>query len=138
MSFRFFNSLFIAKRLKSFDLFDFLSSHEVMVTIINGFRVCGASYQSYISVLSYPTRIICLDVRTASRWRRMVTMAEVRETILQKGLSEWWNEETEHVFQRIERWATSARGYNRLQPLKWETKTFITFFLVSMHFLSEK
>lgn len=32
-----------------------------------------------------------------------------------KGLSEWWSEETENVFQRIERWAAFARGYNRLR-----------------------
>ncbi|XP_015172631.1 PREDICTED: suppressor of Mek1-like [Polistes dominula] len=32
-----------------------------------------------------------------------------------KGLSEWWSEETEYVFQRIERWAAFARGYNRLR-----------------------
>ncbi|XP_043262102.1 uncharacterized protein LOC122402957 [Colletes gigas] len=42
-------------------------------------------------------------------------MAEDVGTLLQKGLSEWWNEETEYVFQRIERWAAYARGYNRLR-----------------------
>lgn len=35
--------------------------------------------------------------------------------MLQKGLTEWWNEETEYVLQRIERWAAYARGYNRLR-----------------------
>lgn len=35
--------------------------------------------------------------------------------MLQKGLSEWWSEETEYIFQRIERWAAYARGYNRLR-----------------------
>lgn len=35
--------------------------------------------------------------------------------MLQKGLAEWWNEETEYVLQRIERWAAYARGYNRLR-----------------------
>ncbi|XP_076236789.1 uncharacterized protein LOC143180735 [Calliopsis andreniformis] len=42
-------------------------------------------------------------------------MTEDVGTMLQKGLSEWWNEETEYVFQRIERWAAYARGYNRLR-----------------------
>lgn len=46
-------------------------------------------------------------------------MAENRETVVQKGLSEWWSEETEYVFQRIERWAASARGYNRLRSQRW-------------------
>ncbi|XP_015601845.1 uncharacterized protein LOC107270915 [Cephus cinctus] len=40
---------------------------------------------------------------------------EVTSISLQKGLSEWWSEETEYVFQRIERWAALARGYNRLR-----------------------
>lgn len=35
--------------------------------------------------------------------------------MLQKGLTDWWNEETEYVLQRIERWAAYARGYNRLR-----------------------
>ncbi|XP_076636683.1 uncharacterized protein LOC143349369 [Colletes latitarsis] len=42
-------------------------------------------------------------------------MAEDVGALFQKGLSEWWNEETEYVFQRIERWAAYARGYNRLR-----------------------
>ncbi|XP_076176017.1 uncharacterized protein LOC143151097 [Ptiloglossa arizonensis] len=42
-------------------------------------------------------------------------MVEDVSAVLQKGLSEWWNEETEYVFQRIERWAAYARGYNRLR-----------------------
>ena len=33
----------------------------------------------------------------------------------QRGLSEWWSEETEYIFQKIERWAAYARGYNRLR-----------------------
>ena len=33
----------------------------------------------------------------------------------QRALSEWWTEETEYIFQRIERWAACARGYNRLK-----------------------
>ncbi|XP_071629065.1 uncharacterized protein [Temnothorax longispinosus] len=49
----------------------------------------------------------------------MTTMAENRETMVQKGLSEWWSEETEYVFQRIERWAAFARGYNRLRSQRW-------------------
>ena len=42
-------------------------------------------------------------------------MTEDVGAMLQKGLSEWWTEETEYVFQRIERWAAYARGYNRLR-----------------------
>nr|XP_003702371.1 PREDICTED: uncharacterized protein LOC100881271 [Megachile rotundata] len=42
-------------------------------------------------------------------------MAEDVGVMLQKGLAEWWNEETEYIFQRIERWAAYARGYNRLR-----------------------
>lgn len=42
-------------------------------------------------------------------------MTEDKETTGQKGLSEWWSEETEYVLQRIERWATFVRGYNRLR-----------------------
>ncbi|XP_067211223.1 uncharacterized protein [Linepithema humile] len=49
----------------------------------------------------------------------MVTVAEDRETVVQKGLSEWWSEETEYVFQRIERWAAFARGYYRLRSQRW-------------------
>ncbi|XP_047350884.1 uncharacterized protein LOC124949602 [Vespa velutina] len=32
-----------------------------------------------------------------------------------KGLSEWWSEETEYAFQRIERWTALVRGYNRFK-----------------------
>ncbi|XP_043605519.1 uncharacterized protein LOC122577872 [Bombus pyrosoma] len=42
-------------------------------------------------------------------------MSEDVSVTIQKGLSEWWNEETEYIFQRIERWAAYARGYNRLR-----------------------
>ncbi|KZC08196.1 PREDICTED: uncharacterized protein LOC107186403 [Dufourea novaeangliae] len=42
-------------------------------------------------------------------------MTEDVGAMLQKGLTDWWNEETEYVFQRIERWAAYARGYNRLR-----------------------
>ncbi|XP_017879648.1 asparagine-rich protein-like [Ceratina calcarata] len=42
-------------------------------------------------------------------------MTEDVGVMLQKGLSEWWSEETEYIFQRIERWAAYARGYNRLR-----------------------
>ncbi|XP_033330615.2 uncharacterized protein LOC117222797 [Megalopta genalis] len=42
-------------------------------------------------------------------------MTEDVGAMLQKGLTEWWNEETEYVLQRIERWAAYARGYNRLR-----------------------
>lgn len=38
-----------------------------------------------------------------------------------KNLSVWWNEETEYVLQRIERWAAYARGYNRLRPVRLST-----------------
>ncbi|XP_066597464.1 protein hook homolog [Prorops nasuta] len=44
-----------------------------------------------------------------------VTDVEGSATTFHKGLSEWWSEETEYVFQRIERWAAYARGYNRLR-----------------------
>lgn len=46
---------------------------------------------------------------------RMAAVTKDTETVVQKGLSEWWNEETEYMFQRIERWAAFARGYNRLR-----------------------
>ncbi|KAL6429536.1 hypothetical protein ACFW04_007467 [Cataglyphis niger] len=46
-------------------------------------------------------------------------MTEGKERMVQKGLSEWWSEETEYVFQRIERWATFVRGYNRLRSQRW-------------------
>ncbi|XP_051154205.1 uncharacterized protein LOC127277270 [Leptopilina boulardi] len=36
----------------------------------------------------------------------------------QRALFEWWNEETEYFFQRIEHWAACARGYNRLRSQK--------------------
>ncbi|EFN83739.1 hypothetical protein EAI_17128 [Harpegnathos saltator] len=49
----------------------------------------------------------------------MAAVAEDRDTVVQKGLSEWWSEETEYVFQRIERWAAFARGYNRLRSQRW-------------------
>lgn len=41
--------------------------------------------------------------------------------MIQKGLSEWWSEETEYVLQRIEKWTTFISGYNllRSQSLKW-------------------
>ena len=42
-------------------------------------------------------------------------MTEDVGVMIQKGLSEWWSEETEYIFQRIERWAAYARGYNRLR-----------------------
>ncbi|XP_029034379.1 uncharacterized protein LOC114871935 [Osmia bicornis bicornis] len=44
-----------------------------------------------------------------------IKMAEDVGVMLQKGLAEWWSEETEYIFQRIERWAAYARGYNRLR-----------------------
>ncbi|XP_076766418.1 uncharacterized protein LOC143433151 [Xylocopa sonorina] len=42
-------------------------------------------------------------------------MTEDVSVMLQKGLSGWWNEETEYIFQTLERWAAYARGYNRLR-----------------------
>ncbi|KAL6258170.1 hypothetical protein P5V15_010095 [Pogonomyrmex californicus] len=48
----------------------------------------------------------------------MIT-TENRETMIHKGLSEWWSEETEYVLQRIERWAAFARGYNILRSQRW-------------------
>ncbi|KAL0115515.1 hypothetical protein PUN28_010795 [Cardiocondyla obscurior] len=50
---------------------------------------------------------------------RMTTMAENREALVQKSLLDWWSEETEYVFQRIERWTVFARGYNRLRSQTW-------------------
>lgn len=47
--------------------------------------------------------------------RRMALTTDYVMTPVHKGLSEWWSEETEYVFQRIERWAAFARGYNRLR-----------------------
>ncbi|XP_034189357.1 uncharacterized protein LOC117608404 [Osmia lignaria lignaria] len=44
-----------------------------------------------------------------------IKMAEDVGVMLQKGLAEWWSEETEYIFQRIERWAAYAKGYNRLR-----------------------
>lgn len=49
----------------------------------------------------------------------MVAMAANKGMIVQRGLSEWWSEETEYMFQRIERWAAFARGYNRLRSHRW-------------------
>lgn len=46
-------------------------------------------------------------------------MSVNRRMIVQKGLSEWWSEETEYMCQMIERWAAFARGYNRLPSHKW-------------------
>ncbi|KAM0736448.1 hypothetical protein ACS0PU_006097 [Formica fusca] len=50
-------------------------------------------------------------------------MTEDKETMVQKGLSEWWSEETEYVLQRIERWTTFVRGYNRLRSQRWSKGT---------------
>ncbi|XP_044001545.1 putative uncharacterized protein DDB_G0282281 [Aphidius gifuensis] len=36
----------------------------------------------------------------------------------QKGLSEWWNQESEYLIQRIEKWTGFSRGYNRLKTIK--------------------
>ncbi|KAJ8680948.1 hypothetical protein QAD02_016735 [Eretmocerus hayati] len=36
--------------------------------------------------------------------------------------SSWWLGEAEQVFQKIERWAAFARGYNRLRPTGTETR----------------
>ncbi|XP_043275200.1 uncharacterized protein [Venturia canescens] len=44
-----------------------------------------------------------------------IAMTEEMGASLHRGLSEWWSEETEYIFQRIERWAALARGYNRLR-----------------------
>lgn len=49
------------------------------------------------------------------KYSATVIMSEDVSVTIQKGLSEWWNEETEYIFQRIERWAAYARGYNRLR-----------------------
>ncbi|KAF7384887.1 hypothetical protein HZH66_011973 [Vespula vulgaris] len=40
---------------------------------------------------------------------------ETNTALFYKGLFEWWNEETEYLFQRIQRWATLTRGYDRLR-----------------------
>ncbi|KAK0179827.1 hypothetical protein PV327_005539 [Microctonus hyperodae] len=45
-------------------------------------------------------------------------MAEEMSASIQKGLSEWWSEESEYLFRRIERWAACARGYNRLKSIR--------------------
>ncbi|EGI60713.1 hypothetical protein G5I_11078 [Acromyrmex echinatior] len=45
----------------------------------------------------------------------MTTITENRDIMVKKNLSEWWSEETEYIFQRIERWAAFARGYNRFR-----------------------
>ncbi|XP_044596264.1 uncharacterized protein LOC123273111 isoform X3 [Cotesia glomerata] len=34
----------------------------------------------------------------------------------QKGLMDWLTEESEYLMQRLDRWTTIARGYNRLYP----------------------
>ncbi|KYN33939.1 hypothetical protein ALC56_11753 [Trachymyrmex septentrionalis] len=47
----------------------------------------------------------------------MTTITENRD--IKKNLSEWWSEETEYIFQRIERWAAFARGYNRFRSQRW-------------------
>lgn len=36
----------------------------------------------------------------------------------QRAFTEWWSEETEYIFQRIEHWAACAKGYNRLRSQK--------------------
>nr|KAF7406595.1 hypothetical protein H0235_014251 [Vespula pensylvanica] len=40
---------------------------------------------------------------------------DTNTALFYKGLFEWWNEETEYLFQRIQRWATLTRGYDRLR-----------------------
>ncbi|KAL2711898.1 hypothetical protein V1478_018919 [Vespula squamosa] len=40
---------------------------------------------------------------------------ETNMALFYKGLFEWWNEETEYLFQRIQRWAALTKGYNRLR-----------------------
>lgn len=45
-------------------------------------------------------------------------MAEDMSAYIHKGLSEWWSEESEYLFRRIERWAACARGYNRLKSIR--------------------
>ncbi|RLU25742.1 hypothetical protein DMN91_001900 [Ooceraea biroi] len=47
----------------------------------------------------------------------MAIILEDRDIIVHRSLSEWWSEETEYVFQRIEKWIAFARGYNRLRSL---------------------
>ncbi|EZA62207.1 uncharacterized protein LOC105279116 [Ooceraea biroi] len=49
----------------------------------------------------------------------MAIILEDRDIIVHRSLSEWWSEETEYVFQRIEKWIAFARGYNRLRSLRW-------------------
>ncbi|XP_015114113.1 uncharacterized protein LOC107039153 isoform X2 [Diachasma alloeum] len=50
----------------------------------------------------------------------MVVTAMSEEGVqIQKGLFEWWSEESEYLLQRIERWAALARGYNRLRSHKF-------------------
>ncbi|XP_014469376.1 PREDICTED: uncharacterized protein LOC106741660 [Dinoponera quadriceps] len=49
----------------------------------------------------------------------MAAVAEGKETVVQRGLSEWWSEETEYMIQRIERWTVFVRGYNRLRSQRW-------------------
>jgi len=45
----------------------------------------------------------------------MTTITENRDLMVKKNLSKWWSEETEYIFQRIERWVAFARGYNRFR-----------------------
>ncbi|XP_012256123.2 uncharacterized protein LOC105686091 [Athalia rosae] len=49
----------------------------------------------------------------------MAAVAEDTVPTMHRGLSNWWTEETEYVFQRIERWAAFARGYNRLRSQRY-------------------
>ncbi|XP_063972837.1 uncharacterized protein LOC135160332 isoform X2 [Diachasmimorpha longicaudata] len=49
----------------------------------------------------------------------VVTTMSEEGVQIQKGLSEWWSEESVYLLQRIERWAALARGYNRLRSHKF-------------------
>ena len=51
--------------------------------------------------------------------------------VSQKNFTGWWFEETENVFQKIERWTTCVKGYNRLLPEK-ETTLYWTQKLCSI------
>lgn len=53
----------------------------------------------------------------------VATTNDRRETTRSGGLSEWWSEETEHVFRRIERWTALARGYGRLRSSRTWSRT---------------